>query len=116
MPTNIRDIFGTIEPPNPTSANPVEGLGRVIAVGINLFLIVAALFMLLYLLWGALDWIMSSGEKERLTKAQGKITNAVIGMMVVIVALIAFNVIAINVLHIVGECAGGGFCFPLPRL
>src|SRR3989344_9616137 len=91
------NIFGTIAPPQ---GAPTD-LGTFIGGAIRLFIIVAGLFLLIYMLWGAFDWITSGGEKEKISKAQSKITNAVIGMFLVIVSLTLFTLIAGNILKIV---------------
>ncbi len=114
----IDDLFGGISPPaamNVGGDRPAEGLGKFIAFGINVFIIIAGFFMLLYLLWGAFDWISSSGEKEKLTKAQNKITNAVIGMLLIFAVLTIFNLLTVNILHIF-EPSSGGFGIKLPTL
>ena len=66
------------------------------------------------MLWGGLDWILSTGEKEKLVKAQNKIMNAVIGIFIIILALVLFNVIAGQVLNIIDT--KGGWQFKLPTL
>jgi len=115
----VDQIFGKITPPQGMNiggnGTPENAFGQFIAFGIKTFIIVAAFFMLLYLLWGALDWITSSGEKEKLTKAQNKITNAVIGIVVIFVALTAFNVLAGNILGII-KPSTNGWEFILPSL
>lgn len=116
----IKDLFGGISPPaamNVGGSDPAQGLGNFIGFGIQMFIIVAALFMVIYLLWGAFDWINSGGEKERLTKAQNKITNALIGIILIFVVLTVFNVLAGNILGIiVPNPDGSGFKIKLPTL
>lgn len=115
----IDDLFGGISPPpamNVGGNDPVQGLGKFIGFGIQMFILVAGLFMLLYLLWGAFDWISSSGEKEKITKAQNKITNALIGIVLVFVVLVVFNLLAGNILGIIVPIEGGGFQIKLPTL
>jgi hypothetical protein len=93
---DINKALGTINPPAGTPGDPSDptgGLGKVLSVSISLVLFVAGLMLLIYLLWGGFDWITSNGEKEKLTKAQNKILNAVIGMVMVIVAFVLFAVI-----------------------
>lgn len=102
-------IFGKITPPKGSPTDPSIFLGRVI----NLFILVMALFMLMYMLWGAFDWITSSGEKEKMDKARDKITQAVLGMFVAIVVLTLFNVL---VGPIFGLTEKGGIIFKLPHL
>jgi len=112
-------LFGGISPPaamNVGGADPVQGLGKFIGFGIQMFILVAGMFLLLYLLWGAFDWIISGGEKERITKAQHKITNALIGMLLIFVVLTIFNLLAGNILGIVEPNGSGGFNLKLPTL
>lgn len=106
------DIFGTVEPP--VSTIPTEAssaLGTLIGMGIKIFIFVAAVALLIYLLLGAYEWIISGGEKEKLSKAQGKITNAIVGIIVVILVLSVFCMVTQNIL-------GWESCFefPLPNL
>ncbi|MBI3366200.1 hypothetical protein HY041_01055 [Candidatus Roizmanbacteria bacterium] len=82
----VDSIFGKISPPPGVSSSmasdPVGGLAKLIGTTINLFVISAGLVLLFFMLWGAFDWIMSGGDKERVAKAQSKITNALIGMII----------------------------------
>jgi len=118
---DVTDIFGTVEPPKGmdigggAGADPVSGLGSLVGFGINLFVIVAGMFLLIYLLWGAFDWISSSGEKEKITKAQNKITNALIGFVLIFVVLAVFSVLGGQILKIVNK-TDGGFELRLPKM
>jgi magnesium-transporting ATPase (P-type) len=115
----VQELFGGISPPdamNVGGKNPVQGLGKLVAFGINMFITIAGIFLIIYLLWGAFDWISSAGEKEKITKAQNKITNALIGIILVFVVLTVFNLLAGNLLGIVKPIDGGGFEIKLPTL
>lgn len=115
---NTKSIFGTVKPP-PGSEFAAGGnpLGKLITTGIQLFLLVAGLVTLIYLLWGGFDWITSSGDKEKLIKARQKIQNAFLGMIVIIAALVIFNVLVFNILgNKIIRSEGGGFQFNLPSL
>ena|SRR3990167_6362869 len=105
------DIFGNIEQPQGTPGD----LGNFMAVGIRIFFMVIAIILLIYLLWGAADWITSGGEKEKLEKARNKITHAIIGMLVAVAALAIFQVIAGDILGLI-DTSGGGWRFNLPKL
>ena len=110
------DIFGTINPPvSGIPKDPEVALGKTISFGVQLFILVAAITMLLYLMLGAFDWIVSGGEKEKISKAQNKITNAVVGMLIVIVALVIFGYITGDILGIIKH-ADSGWSFELPSL
>ncbi|MFA6017187.1 MAG: hypothetical protein WC744_03820 [Patescibacteria group bacterium] len=116
----IDALFGGISPPaamNLGGNDPAQGLGNFIGFGIQMFILVAGMFLILYLLWGAFDWIVSNGDKERLTKAQAKITNALIGILLVFIVLTIFNVLAGDVLKIIRpDPDGNGFEIKLPTL
>jgi TRAP-type C4-dicarboxylate transport system permease small subunit len=53
---------------------------------INLVLVIAFVVFLFLLLWGGIQWITSGGDKEALAKAQGKISSAIVGIIIVISA------------------------------
>lgn len=116
---DVGSIFGTIAPPTgtPAGGNPVLGIGKLFSVVIQLVILVAAITTLIQLLLGAIDWINSSGEKEKLTKAQNKIMNAVVGLLLVIVAFVVFSVISNQILggNII-QFKDGGFIFNIPHL
>lgn len=99
--SDINEAFGTIAPPvSGLPTNPQEGLTKIVSFGIRVFILVSAITMLIYLLWGAYDWIISGGEKEKLVKAQNKITNAAIGLLLVFAMLALYNLITSDILKI----------------
>jgi len=99
--SDIKNIFGNISPPiQGLPAQPEEGLAKIVSFGIRTFLLISALAMLFYLLWGGYDWITSGGDKEKLAKARSKITNAVIGMVITISLLAVYNLIVSDILKI----------------
>ncbi len=114
----MNNVFGVITPPPGSQfidpKNPAAALGNLIANGVQLFLLAAAVLMLVYLLWGGLDWILSGGDKERLQKARQKITNAVVGMFVIIGALSIFALVTGRVLGIIKQTPNG-WTFQLPK-
>lgn len=55
-------------------------IGNLIALGI----IIAAILVLLYLVWGGIEWISSGGDKAGLESARNRITNAIIGLVLVV--------------------------------
>ena len=115
----VGDIFGTIAPPTgtPAGGDPILGIGKLFSVVIQLVIVVAALITLFQLLMGAIDWINSSGEKEKLAKAQNKILNAIVGLLLVIIAFVVFSVISNQILggNII-QCTTTGCNFNIPHL
>lgn len=118
LAADVKDVVGTIKPIGPWSANdPMADLGNILSTGIRLIIIFAGFTALIYMLWGAFDWLTSSGEKEKLSKAQNKITSAAIGIILVIVALTAFGLISGDILGIITkDPVTGGWTFVLPTL
>lgn len=55
--------------------------------GIRFIFIIALLAVLIYLIWGAFDWIISGGDKEAVKSARSKIVNALIGLAILAVAV-----------------------------
>ena len=53
---------------------------------INLILVIAFIAFLFLLLLGGIQWITSGGDKESLAKAKGKLTSAIVGIIIVISA------------------------------
>jgi len=65
----------------------IPSLGDLLTFLIRAFFIIAGLAALLFLLMGALAWVTSGGNKENVDKARDKITNAVIGLIVIVAVL-----------------------------
>ena|SRR3989344_3560637 len=65
----------------------IPTLSTLLTFAIRAFFVVAGLMALLYLLLGALSWVTSGGNKENVDKARDKITNAVIGVIMIVAVL-----------------------------
>lgn len=65
----------------------IPDLATILTFFIRLFFIVAGLAALAFGLWGAIDWVVSSGEQEKLDKARQKIIAALVGVILVVVVL-----------------------------
>lgn len=101
---------------NSTDGTVVGLVGSTLSKFIMMVLVVGSLFMLVFLLWGAFDWVVSEGDKEKLQKAQKKLTNAVIGMILMVVALTLFMVVSGDILGIVRRNDRGTWTFDLPQI
>jgi len=60
---------------------------------INLILIIAFVVFLFLLLTGGVQWITSGGDKESIAKARGKITSALVGVIIVLSAWAILNLV-----------------------
>lgn len=71
---------------------------------IGLLLVFGAIAFFLMFLWGAISWILSGGDKAHVENAKGRITNALIGLilMVAVFAIIGFveKFFGVNILSI----------------
>lgn len=61
-------------------------IGNLIAMGI----ILASILTLLYLVWGGIEWITSGGDKAGLEQARNRVTNAFVGLILVVAAWAIF--------------------------
>jgi len=71
----------------------VQSLDILVPNLINLVLILAVVVFFFLLLLGGIQWITSGGDKESLAKAQGKITSALIGIVIVFSAWAILNLV-----------------------
>lgn len=63
------------------------GLGKILGWALQLVFVGAGLFVLYHLIFGALEWISSGGDKEKVEKARKRITTAVTGLVILFVVL-----------------------------
>lgn len=112
------DPFGKIEGYGPKvgMSNPAAGFSALLSTAINITLIIGGILVLAYGLWGAIEFITSGGEQEKVTKARDKITYAFTGAVLLIVVLAVFGVLAGNVLGIVKKNAAGDWVFDIPYM
>ena len=61
--------------------------GKVVGIIISL----SGFLLAIYLVYGGFLWMTSGGEEEKIKKAKGMITNAIIGLVIVILAYAISN-------------------------
>jgi hypothetical protein len=116
-PNDPAKIFGTIAPPGPDIVkDPGTGFSRLITFGIQAFIFIGGIALLFYLMYGAFLWITSGGDSEKLETARGVMTQAVIGIIMMFVALAIFVVVAGDVLNIITRDSSGAIIFTLPTI
>src|SRR3990167_10810530 len=93
----------------------IPTLGDILTFLIRIFFIIAGLAALLFLLTGALSWVTSGGNKENVDKARDKITNAVVGL-ILIVAVLAIIVTLEQVVFGNNLCLGLSCPITIPSL
>lgn len=71
----------------------IPEFGDVLTFLIRTFFIIGGIIAMLYLLLGAFSWITSGGNKENVDKAREKITNALVGVILIFVVLAVVTVV-----------------------
>lgn len=109
--------FGTIDRVGPAAgaSSPQAGFSALLVAGINIALGIGGIAVLIYLLWGALDYVTSGGEEEKIENARKKMTYAIIGGILLIVALSAWTVVTGSILGIV-QISDRGYIIDIPRV
>lgn len=79
--------------PGAGNGNPQTSFGNYLGTIMSGIMITAAVLVLLYLIWGGIEWITSSGDKGKTEAARNKMTNAVIGLIVLASTTAIFMVI-----------------------
>lgn len=82
-----------INPPSGVPQFGNNGAGSLISFGITVLIVLAIILALIYLLWNALRWITSEGDKQKIQGARQGITYAIIGLLVAFFAIFIINVI-----------------------
>ena len=68
-------------------------LGTFITRVFSAIIIVAGIATFVYMIYGGVQWITSGGEKDKIKEARDKITQAIIGLAVVVSAWAIFRLI-----------------------
>jgi len=81
-------------------------LTTIISNALRIVFVVASLMVLVMLIWGAFQWIVSGGEKEAVGNARNRITNGLIGLAILALAFlivtIVGQIVGIDILNIKG--------------
>ncbi len=75
-----------------------------------LFFTIGALGFVIMFLWGAVDWILSGGDKEKIAGARKRITTAIIGLVLMSLTFTAMLVLG-QILNL-GSLKTGEFNIP----
>lgn len=101
------DTSNTICLPSGVSRGGPQTASDLILKGVNILLSVAAIIAVLFLIIGGFQYVTSAGNEETAKKARGTITNALIGIAVIVLSYTIVTVVA----HTAGSCGGGLFSF-----
>jgi hypothetical protein len=70
-----------------------QGAANLISGFLEITLFLGGILVLLYLIWGAIDWITAGGEKGKIEEARKKITQAIIGLLMLSASIAIFNMV-----------------------
>lgn len=66
---------------------------KIVGSIVTIMLVLAVVLCLFFLVWGAIRWIMSGGDKGKVDAARGTITAAIIGLIIAFLAYFFLNLI-----------------------
>lgn len=61
---------------------------------VNVILIIVSIVAVLYLIWGGIQYITAGGDADRASKGRVTITNAIIGIIIILAAFLIYNATA----------------------
>ena len=72
----------------------ITDIGLLLSRIISVALMVAAIMVFAFLVWGGIQWISSGGDKGKVEEARSRITNALIGLAIVAAAWAIMNLVS----------------------
>jgi hypothetical protein len=70
-----------------------SSLNSIISVGLNLAVMAGIIVCLFMLIWGGFDWLMSEGDKQKLSRARQRLAMSILGLIVVLISFMIINII-----------------------
>lgn len=86
------DIIIRITPPSQSIPAQSGDISLMITNAIKIIFVVALLLVLIMLIIGAVQWIVSGGDKEAVGKARGRIIAALVGLVILALAFLIASV------------------------
>ncbi len=76
----------------------VEGNSNIVGNIVQILIVIAIVLSVIFLIIGGIHWIMSGGDKGKIEQARSKVTAAIIGL---IISLLAYGIVNL-VLYLLG--------------
>lgn len=96
--------YGEIAPPSGVPSGGLGTLEKILQVGITLALILALVLTVFFIIFSGVQWITSGGDKQKLQNARNRLTYAIVGLIVVLLAIFLVRVIGgvfnVNLLNV----------------
>ena len=97
--------FAQVTVPSSGGAYGFGTLNQAISSVMNLVFFFALILVLIYLVWGGIQWMTSGGDKAGTEAARGKITGAIVGLIIVAVSFAIYQILV----TFVGATTGQSF-------
>jgi hypothetical protein len=82
-----------IKPPQSIPQGGAGSLGKMISGGITIFLIIIIVLALISIVRAGIQMASSSGDKSKVAAARGRITWAIVGLIVALLAFMFVNIL-----------------------
>jgi hypothetical protein len=103
---------------NSTLAGSESTFGEWIARILNGVMVISVLMLLVYLLWGGISWISAGGDSSKIQAARDRITQGIIGIIVLAATLAIFmlvqNFLGIELFDFTGGTPSGAVSASVP--
>ncbi len=91
---NIQQPSGAGVPVNPKTQS-AEGTVTIIVKNlVYIFFAIGAIGTLIMFLWGAVEWILSGGDKEKVASARKRMTQALVGLLLLALSFVILRVVS----------------------
>ena len=70
-----------------------DSVPGIIAAAITFIFVIAVIIALFFLLFGALKWIFSGGDKAGIESARGTIVAAIVGLIIIFLVFLIFTIV-----------------------
>jgi len=77
----------------PTATNLGDRMASVISNAMTFVTLIAGLGLLFYFLIGAVNWLVSGGDPQKIKAAQDMMLNAFVGIVIVVIAYPAISIL-----------------------
>ncbi|MCL4366742.1 hypothetical protein M1563_01085 [Patescibacteria group bacterium] len=92
---NFDSVIGGVTPPpalqNLTSQGGAGGISSFLSNLIQLIYVAAILIFVFMVIFSAVQWVMSGGDKDKVAAARSRLTTAVIGIILLAIAFVIIN-------------------------
>lgn len=85
--------YGNVTPKNIPSASTDVDLARLANFTLNLLLAAGAILAIIFFLYGAIIWITSGGDKQKLEQAKHILTYTIVGLIVIAVSFLIIRLL-----------------------